>query len=183
MNGLMEFLMFALPGGFLGSLFTWLVGRRKRDNDMLSQLQASINMLSEENRKALQENVQLRVENAQLKANQEEMLHKLSVLTREVERLRKVINRKTNERNKNISAVVNAAPADSLRGSEDVGVRAYLRHDVGIGQGFDRNGGRYDRQSVTDEPGGDGASASDGYDAESGAAVGGESDTESGEPP
>lgn len=95
MDGLMDFLTFALPGGFLGSVVTWLLGRRKRDNDMLSQLQASINMLSSENRKILDENILLRRENADLKANQEEMIQKLSRLAKEVERLRKVINRQT----------------------------------------------------------------------------------------
>lgn len=95
MDGLIDFLVFALPGGFVGSIFTWLFGRRKRDNDMLSQLQASINLLSNENRKILEENVQLRRENADLKANQEEMIQKLTRLTKEVERLRKVINKKT----------------------------------------------------------------------------------------
>lgn len=95
MDSLMNFLMFALPGGFIGSIFAWLFGRRKRDNDMLSQLQASINLLSEENRKILEENVQLRRENADLKANQEEMILKLTGLTKEVERLRKVISKQT----------------------------------------------------------------------------------------
>ena len=95
MDGLMDFLIFALPGGFIGSIFTWFVGRRKQNNDMLSQLQASINMLSSENRKILDENIQLRRENADLKANQEEMIQKLSRLTKEVERLRKVINKQT----------------------------------------------------------------------------------------
>lgn len=95
MDTLMNFLMFALPGGFVGSIFTWLFGRRKRDNDMLSQLQASINLLSEENRKILSENVQLRRENADLKSNQEEMILKLARLTKEVERLRKVISKQT----------------------------------------------------------------------------------------
>ncbi|WP_129616519.1 hypothetical protein [Bacteroides cellulosilyticus] len=95
MDSLMNFLMFALPGGFIGSIFAWLFGRRKRDNDMLSQLQASINLLSEENRKILSENVQLRRENADLKANQEEMILKLTGLTKEVERLRKVISKQT----------------------------------------------------------------------------------------
>ena len=95
MDGLMDFLMFALPGSFIGSIFTWLVGRRKQNNDMLSQLQASINMLSTENRKILDENILLRIENADLKANQEEMIQKLSRLTKEVEKLRKVINKQT----------------------------------------------------------------------------------------
>ncbi|MCE2616105.1 MAG: hypothetical protein ACTTKN_06565 [Phocaeicola sp.] len=100
MDGLIDFLMFALPGGFIGSFFTWLVGRRKQDNDMLSQLQASINMLSSENRKILEENIQLRRENVDLKANQEEMIQKLSRLTKEVERLRKVISKQTGNEEK-----------------------------------------------------------------------------------
>lgn len=100
MDGLIDFLMFALPGGFVGSFFTWLVGRRKQNNDMLAQLQASINMLSGENRKILDENVQLRRENADLKSNQEEMLLKLSKLAKEVERLRKVINKQTGNEEK-----------------------------------------------------------------------------------
>ena len=100
MDRLIDFLMYALPGGFIGSVFTWFVGRRKQSNDMLSQLQASINLLSDENRKILQENVQLRRENAGLKANQEEMLIKLARLTKEVERLRKVINKQTGNEEK-----------------------------------------------------------------------------------
>lgn len=48
MDILLNFLMYSLPGGFLGSVFTWLVGRREHNNDMLSKLQASINMLSED---------------------------------------------------------------------------------------------------------------------------------------
>jgi regulator of replication initiation timing len=101
MESLMNFLMFALPGGFIGSVFTWFFGRRKRNNDMLSNLQASINMLSDENRKILDENIQLRRENAELKANQEEMLIKLSRLTKEVECLRKVINKQTGKKTEN----------------------------------------------------------------------------------
>ena len=97
---LADFLMYALPSGFLSGLFTWLASRRKRNNDMLRELQSSINMLSEENRKILQENVQLRRENADLKSNQEEMIIRLSRLTKEVERLRKVINKQTGNEEK-----------------------------------------------------------------------------------
>ena len=100
MESLLNLLMYALPGGFLGSVFTWLVGRREHNNDMLSKLQASINMLSEENRKILAENVQLRRENAHLQANQEVILQKQHALLEEVERLRtEIINltRKNNE--------------------------------------------------------------------------------------
>jgi hypothetical protein len=95
MEALIDFLTFGLPAGFIGSVFTWFFGRRKRDNEMLTHLQASINMLSGENRKILDENIQLRRENADLKANQEEMILKLARLTKEVELLRKVINKKT----------------------------------------------------------------------------------------
>lgn len=99
MDSLLNFLMFALPGGFIGSVFTWLVGRREHNNDMLSKLQASINMLSEENRKILAENVQLRKENAGLQANLEEILLKQRTLLREVDLLRSEITKLTNKNN------------------------------------------------------------------------------------
>lgn len=98
MESLLNFLMFALPGGFIGSVFTWLVGRREHNNDMLSKLQASINMLSEENRKILAENVQLRRENAELQANQEEILRKQRALLKEVESLRNEITKLTRQK-------------------------------------------------------------------------------------
>ena len=99
MDILLNFLMYSLPGGFLGSVFTWLVGRREHNNDMLSKLQASINMLSEENRKILAENVQLRKENAGLQANQEEILQKHRALLREVDLLRGEIIKLTKKNN------------------------------------------------------------------------------------
>lgn len=99
MDFLLNFLMYSLPGGFLGSITTWLVGRRERDNDMLAKLQASINLLSEENRKILAENVQLRRENAKLQANQEVLLQKQTALLREVESLRVEITKLTNKEN------------------------------------------------------------------------------------
>ncbi len=83
--------MYGLPAGFIGAAFSWVFGKRKRDNDMLSQLQASINMLSEENKKILAENVQLRKENAGLKANQEELKHLLIQLAKEVDKLKGII--------------------------------------------------------------------------------------------
>lgn len=101
MDSLLNFLMFALPGGFVGSVLSWLVSRRDRDNDMLSKLQASINMLSEENRKILEENIQLRRENARLQANQEEILQKQRALLTEVEHLRAEIAKLTNNHNEN----------------------------------------------------------------------------------
>ncbi len=136
MDFLMDFLRFALPGGFLGGVVTWIAGRRKRNNDMLSQLQSSINMLSSENRKILDENINLRVENAELKANQEAMLMKLTNLTKEIERLRKLINgkeRNAKERKSNVSAGRRAA--ERMRGAEDRNV------------GKDRAGGASGRET------------------------------------
>ena len=78
----MQILAFALPGGFLGSVFTWIFSRRKQNNDFLKELQSSINLLSGENKKILEENIQLRRENIDLKANQEEMLVRIDRLTK-----------------------------------------------------------------------------------------------------
>ncbi len=63
---------FRTSRGFLGSVFTWIFSRRKQNNDFLKELQSSINLLSGENKKILEENIQLRRENIDLKANQEE---------------------------------------------------------------------------------------------------------------
>lgn len=101
MELLINLLTYSLPGGFLGAVFSWMANRRERDNDMLAKLQASINLLSEENRKILAENVQLRRENANLQANQEEMLARLGALTCEVGQLKSTINKLRSNRNEN----------------------------------------------------------------------------------
>ncbi len=73
---------FALPGGFLGAVASWAVGRRKRDNDFLCEMQRSIDLLSEKYNQVLQENAQWQVA-------QQELLAKVDRLTREVESLRR----------------------------------------------------------------------------------------------
>lgn len=88
-----EFLMFALPSGFLSSLFTWYTTRRKQNNDVLSELQKSINLLADENKKILEENVQLRKENAELKARLEETLIEVKTLNKRIERFQKLITK------------------------------------------------------------------------------------------
>lgn len=122
MESLLNFLMFALPGGFIGSVFTWLVGRREHNNDMLSKLQASINMLSEENRKILAENVQLRKENAGLQANLEEILLKQRTLLKEVDLLRNEITKLTKKNNETSNQRGNHNTNGS-RGNDSRGVR------------------------------------------------------------
>lgn len=111
-NVLHDLLMFALPSGFLGSLFAWLAGRRKQSNDMLGELQKSINLLSTENQKILAENIQLRRENADLKANQEEMLQRIGRLTKEVERLRRAISKRTGTDYEPKKSAVSRRPVD-----------------------------------------------------------------------
>jgi hypothetical protein len=45
----------------------WLTGRRKQNNDFLSEMQNSINLLSSENARLLEENLQLKKELVELK--------------------------------------------------------------------------------------------------------------------
>lgn len=97
---LINLLMFGLPAGFLGSVVSWMFGRQKRDNDFIAELQKSINLLAEENAKTLREVVELRRENAQLLANQDEMSLQMRSLQRENATLSKTINDLTDKLSK-----------------------------------------------------------------------------------
>ena len=55
----------------------WLGGRRKKNNDFLGDLQASIDLLAEKNKTLMEEVVKLREENAELRVKIEELTHKL----------------------------------------------------------------------------------------------------------
>lgn len=98
----METLMFI--GTYIIPLFTaaigWLVGSRKRKNDFLKDLQASIDLLSSENRKLLaditavnSEIVAVRKENEELKASVDRLCTENSQLKDEVRQLREQIKR------------------------------------------------------------------------------------------
>lgn len=87
-----ELLTYTLPGGFLGAAASWAVGRRKRNNDFLAEMQRSIDLLSEKYNQVLQENVLLRQEKAQWQVAQQTLLAKVDRLTREVEDLRRRIS-------------------------------------------------------------------------------------------
>lgn len=117
----MQLLTFALPGGFLGSVFTWIFSRRKQNNDFLKELQSSINLLSGENKKILEENIQLRRENIDLKANQEEMLVRIDRLTKEVERLRRTIGKRTSHEDNTLFGAAHRT-AGELRIDEELGL-------------------------------------------------------------
>ncbi len=91
-------------GTYIIPLFTaaigWLVGSRKRKNDFLKDLQASIDLLSSENRKLLaditavnSEIVAVRKENEELKASVDRLCTENSQLKDEVRQLREQIKR------------------------------------------------------------------------------------------
>ena len=61
----------------IAGIVTWLVSRKKQRNDFLQDMQASINLLAEENKKLMIEIVALRKENLQLRAEVEELNRKL----------------------------------------------------------------------------------------------------------
>lgn len=92
----------AFIGTYIIPLFTaavgWLVGSRKRKNDFLKNLQASIDLLSSENRKLLaditavnSEIVAVRKENEELKASVDRLCTENSQLKVEVRQLREQV--------------------------------------------------------------------------------------------
>lgn len=82
----------------------WMAGRRKQQNDFLSDLQGSINMLTEENAKLLKELIAVRRENATLMSNQEQMKVEIEALRKENEALRQEIG-ELNERLSGIKTI------------------------------------------------------------------------------
>ena len=91
-------------GTYIIPLFTatvgWIVGSRKRKNDFLKDLQASIDLLSSENRKLLaditavnSEIVAVRKENEELKASVNRLCTENSQLKDEIRQLREQIKR------------------------------------------------------------------------------------------
>ena len=89
-------------GTYIIPLFTaavgWIVGSRKRKNDFLKDLQASIDLLSSENRRLLaditavnSEIVAIRKENEELKASVDRLCTENSQLKDEVRQLREQV--------------------------------------------------------------------------------------------
>lgn len=75
----------------LTGLVGWWAGKRKRNNDFLTDLQGSVNMLAEENAKLLKELVDVRKDNVILMSNQEQMKIEIEALRKENAALRKEI--------------------------------------------------------------------------------------------
>ena len=89
-------------GTYIIPLFTavvgWIVGSRKRKNDFLKDLQASINLLSAENKRLLEEItnanaeiVAVRKENEELKASVDRLCAENSQLKDEIRQLREQV--------------------------------------------------------------------------------------------
>lgn len=124
----LQLLTFALPSGFIGSFATWLVTRRQRRNDFLAEMQKSIDLLSEKYNAVLQDNITLRQEKAEWKVSQRELLLKVDKLTREVESLRKHMNKHQKENDTNNPG--KSPRAAARRAADDDGLRGHAVADV-----------------------------------------------------
>lgn len=85
---------------YLASVITgvvgWFTGKRKQRNDFLSELQASIDMLSEKNKQLLEEVLHLREENIKVHTEVAMLREENAALLAEIEELnRKLTNVKT----------------------------------------------------------------------------------------
>lgn len=77
---------------------TWVAAKRSRDNNMLKELQASIDMLVEKNKELISEVTELRIENSELKAQ----VQQLRVENKELKSIVEKIQENEAARSKNI---------------------------------------------------------------------------------
>lgn len=83
----------------VASVVTYVFARRKRNNDFLQELQASIELLSTKYSEVLKENVTLKENNAELLANQKELTLKIDNLNKKVDRLTKELKKQNENEN------------------------------------------------------------------------------------
>ena len=97
-----QIITWGLSGGALGSAIGWFTARRKRRNDFLSDMQKSIDLLSNKYNEQLEENVKLsslvvslkneitsvRAENKKLLEGQDELRRENAALSLEISSLR-----------------------------------------------------------------------------------------------
>lgn len=94
-----DLLMFLLPGGAIGSIVTWFATKKERKVDVLSKLQESIDLLTKKYTEALDENVQLKADNAKLLANQKSLEQKIDELNLKIDILTEQLKtKKQNEK-------------------------------------------------------------------------------------
>lgn len=75
----------------LTGVASYLIGRRKRDNDFLQQLQSSIDLLSRENKELLVEIVEVKRKNAELESSQIRMSIRQNEIVHENNQLKQKI--------------------------------------------------------------------------------------------
>ena len=84
---LTEVVNVALPA--VAGAIGWLAGRRKQKNDFLSELQSSVNLLSEKNKEFVEEVVRLREENLMIRGEVIKLREENKALRSEIETLNK----------------------------------------------------------------------------------------------
>jgi len=92
---LLELFITALSSGSVASLLTWLFSKKRRDNDFLSALQNSINILTENYTITLNKLVEVQRQNAELIAGQLTMQSEINTLKKENSKLLEKINELT----------------------------------------------------------------------------------------
>ena len=86
------------------SIITWFVSRRKLNNDFLSELQRSIDLLSNKYNETLKELVEVKGQNIKLLTTQAEMDAKITYLTKENAALKSTID-ELNEKLNNVKTI------------------------------------------------------------------------------
>ncbi len=102
MEWLLGILAIVLPG--VSSVVTYAVGKSKRKNDFLGNLQGSIDLLTEKYTAALDELTKLRGENLELRTIQQKMLVEMKGLKLENAELKRIIN-ELNEKLENVKTI------------------------------------------------------------------------------
>lgn len=85
-----QILAFGLPP--ISSAVTWFVTRKQRNNAFLSDLQASIDLLSDRYNAALEELVKVKEQNVQLITNQNELKAQIQDMAKENNMLKETVD-------------------------------------------------------------------------------------------
>ncbi len=101
---LVNFLTFSLPAGFIGSIVQWMFSKKKRDNDFISDLQKSIDLLSDRYNSTLKELIEVKEQNVELLSSQKTLTLQVKALTKENDLLRKTVE-ELNDRFANIKTI------------------------------------------------------------------------------
>lgn len=87
-----ELLITAISSGGISGVITWMFSKKKRDNDFLSDLQNSINILTQNYTDTLNKLVEVQRQNAELLAGQATMQQEIDKLKKENCKLIEKIN-------------------------------------------------------------------------------------------